>query len=410
MSLEPIQGPQTPPPSQLAKAFSFGLIEVPVIAVWAYIVLKLFVVDIDVVLMQALLPNYLWLLSYKFHFFLALFATWLIFGNRKSAFLMLVFFAFYPLLIIFWRIPKFILGRKSWVLAFAALNFVVGFVRSFRRNVVIAAILTISITVCLVATNSFLLYLAAITLCILILHLYIQALLSVFRSPDVYAVYNWLLPKIRNYVVSENRLDASLKAIPASSRNEVQQKEWANKLNMPLLTNRIYLFLARRFAEYQKSAAPYAASLMHIGFLFVVTTFAFASVNYAIYKADTTAFEVSSGSFFSFIWYSFNTILFNAVKEISPQSVVSQSLWMIEAAFALFLIAILFSLFFSIKSQRNASELERVISAMQSEGRELEIFIQAEYEIASIDEAIAELERLKTGLFQLLLWLTKNMR
>jgi hypothetical protein len=98
------------------------------------------------------------------------------------------------------------------------------------------------------------------------------------------------------------------------------------------------------------------------------------------------------------------------VKEVAPQNSISQSLWMLEAFLALFLIAILIGLLFSIKSQRNASELEELVEGLEREGREIELFIQAEYQIASIDDALAEVERLKTGLFQVLLWLTKNIK
>jgi hypothetical protein len=239
----------------------------------------LFVIDVDVLLLRATFPDYHWLLDYKFLFFVSAFAVWLLIGNRKTAFVMLMFFAFYPLYILLWRIPKFILGRRSWVLAFAALNFAVSFIRSFRRNVVVSAILLTAIAICTVSQSSIPLILAASAMCLTTLYLYGEALFSIFKSPSVYAIYQRLFPAIRNFVVTSYRLDETIKAIPAEQRSEVQQKEWVNKLDLPLLTNRVYIFLARRFADYQRSLAPCAVSLAQIIFLFLLTTIAFACIN-----------------------------------------------------------------------------------------------------------------------------------
>jgi hypothetical protein len=39
----------------------------------------------------------------------------------------------------------------------------------------------------------------------------------------------------------------------------------------------------------------------------------------------------------------------------------------------------------------------------------MELFIQSEFRVANIDDAISELERVKSGLLQFILWLSKSL-
>jgi hypothetical protein len=70
---------------------------------------------------------------------------------------------------------------------------------------------------------------------------------------------------------------------------------------------------------------------------------------------------------------------------------------MIQSLFSFSLVAILVTLFFSLRNQRYTEELNEVISGMETEGHEMERFIIDEYRLGSIEEAMAELQNAKAS-------------
>jgi hypothetical protein len=82
---------------------------------------------------------------------------------------------------------------------------------------------------------------------------------------------------------------------------------------------------------------------------------------------------------------------------------------MIEKLLALILGLILVSTLLSHKNQRQSDELSAAIRDIEAEGRTMEAFIQTEFHVRNIDDAISELERLKAGMLQIILWLSKGL-
>ena len=61
--------------------------EVVAIVFWMYLLVKLMLFDIDVYLLEITLPEYIWIIKYKFLIFLALTSViWLSMGNKIFTF------------------------------------------------------------------------------------------------------------------------------------------------------------------------------------------------------------------------------------------------------------------------------------------------------------------------------------
>lgn len=184
-------------------------------------------------------------------------------------------------------------------------------------------------------------------------------------------------------------------------------------LNLETLTlhNRACLIAAKALRDYQNSGINVASGIFTSFMLIIVTTFSFAVINLALYKIDPKFFETTGEvSFFTFFYYSMNAFVFNSIKEVAPVSYVSQSVLMTEYFFALFLVAIFVSLIVPFKNARYAQELNDTVATIETEGRLMESFIRSEYRINSIDEALAELQRLEAGLARFLLYLTEQLK
>ena len=84
------------------------------------------------------------------------------------------------------------------------------------------------------------------------------------------------------------------------------------------------------------------------------------------------------------MYYSFKTLFLTSINELVPVATLSQLTSIIENIFFFLLATILASLVFSVKTQRYSNELNAAISRIEGEGREIERFIQVEYNIGTI--------------------------
>ena len=129
-------------------------------------------------------------------------------------------------------------------------------------------------------------------------------------------------------------------------------------------------------------------------------------------------FKIDEGNFvaagqptlFEFFYYSFNPLSFNAIDQLKPVQPISQAVSMIENLFAVFLGAILLSLVISVKWQRTSAELASVIELFEDEVKRMEQFMSQQFKIPSAEDALAELQALKSNFVQILLYFTNHLR
>ncbi len=80
--------------------------EILAILIWGYAIIKLFVFDVDIFLIEKFSPNYIWILEYKFFILLGTAAVvWLVTKNKEIV-LWSLFILFYPLIIFVGRYPS----------------------------------------------------------------------------------------------------------------------------------------------------------------------------------------------------------------------------------------------------------------------------------------------------------------
>ena len=317
----------------------------------------------------------------------------------------------YPVIILCWKLPYFIFRNRSWVLAFAIVNLVISLFRSIKYGIISAALWLISFALIFNSNDRILLSLASAVLIGLLLLTYVRRFILAFKATALFETYKKLFTLVRTGLASSNKLDENYKNLPLTSLTETQLKKWTSNLETLTLHNRACLIAAKALRDYQNSGINVASGIFTSFMLIIVTTFSFAVINLALYKIDPKFFETTGEvSFFTFFYYSMNAFVFNSIKEVAPVSYVSQSVLMTEYFFALFLVAIFVSLIVPFKNARYAQELNDTVATIETEGRLMESFIRSEYRINSIDEALAELQRLEAGLARFLLYLTEQLK
>lgn len=395
-------------PAKTWKWFHWLALDILATLVWIYVLLKLFVFDVDIFLVGVVLPTYVSLLQFKLLVLMGLLSVALLLA-RKAVPLALLYILFFPLIVLFIKIPYFIYKRRSWQMAFVFISSIVSFFRDCRINFITTSVFLITFTLLLLLSEPITLYLGAIVLFGLLCFLYFQSFVRVFLPSRTFGFYRAFFPKMRGFLSSSYQLDAALRAIPRDSLSETQLQTWVGNLQIPVLHNRLSLFVARRLRDFQKSRINIAFYLLGLVGLLIFTIFTFSAINFALYKTAPGLYAASGSLvWFDFFYYSFNT-LFQASSGIEPLSILTKSVQMIEMLFAFLLLTILLAQLVVIHNEKYATEMDGVVKDLEQESKEVEQLITSEFSLNSIQEAITILTQAKAGFLGLILGITKNL-
>ena len=104
--------------NKILRLFLNLIREVLAILFWGYVITKLFIFDFDIFLINNYFPDYAWLITYKFFIITAIFSTIWLFTKNIHILLWTLYIFFYPIILVFWKVPHFLLKNQSWNLIF----------------------------------------------------------------------------------------------------------------------------------------------------------------------------------------------------------------------------------------------------------------------------------------------------
>jgi hypothetical protein len=375
---------------------------------WVYAVVKLFIFDIDVYLLKLVAPNLIWVLDYKLPVILAVITLILLATRSLDLGLALAYIALYPFIVLLWKLPWFVWKQKSWLLAFAVVNALMSFFYSFRRDFIAGTVFLISAILILNTNNFYTLVSSAAAIAIVVVFAYYVAFRKALMPSAVFQTYKQIFPAIRTSTVLE--LDTSLRNLPVESMTQNQIELRTNSLQNVVLFNRVCLFLSKKLRDYQRSGLDVVSYIFSLMFLLIFTIFAFGLINYALFKLDSTLYQFtySQPSPFAFLYYSGGS-MFYASNGLVPTAPISQAVQLVQFLCGVLLLVILITVFFTVRSERHTSELDNVISSVESEGHAVEAVLQSQFNLNNIDAAISALQQAKAGLTAFIIYLTKGL-
>lgn len=134
------------------------------VSFWIYVICKLFIFDLDLYVIHRIDPRLSWIAEYKFFIILGALAFLLLITRRLSFLLWALFVIFYPLFLLFWRLPSFVFKQRSWIFAFAVLNSLISFFRSLKLKFIATAVFLIAMLFAINFSNRYLLFISMVSL------------------------------------------------------------------------------------------------------------------------------------------------------------------------------------------------------------------------------------------------------
>src|SRR5438105_350863 len=354
---------------------------------WLYAIVKIFVFDVDVYLVSLASPEFVWLLNYKFLILLGLILVAMLVTRSRALGLAVLYVALYPLVILFWKLPRFVWKQQSWLFAFAILNAAIGLIRSFKRDFISGALFLISAVLILSSGNQYVLYGSSLVVFALVVFAYALAFARGFRPSAVFQTYTKVFPLIKKGPFL--KVDESVRNLPVEMMTAKELELRNAGLQNVVLYNRACLLISKKLRDYQRSGANVASYVLSLVVLLLFTVMSFALINYALYKVSPAfyQFTYSKEAFFAFVYYSAGS-MFYAANGLVPVEPLSQFVQLIQFLCALLVLVIFVTVIYSLRNERYSAQLEEVIHSMAKEGRAAEARLLSEFNLDSIDGAI----------------------
>lgn len=386
-----------------------GLREILGGLLWLYLIIKILVYDIDVFILNTINPSWTAILNYKFFIIIGLILVlWIILGNKKFSKLIATLL-FFPLIFLFWRIPKMFWKSKSWVGVFASIGIVFTFISSIKINFIIFALLCFSILVISISNSQFLLISAMGSLFLYLFYHFSKKFKYAFKPSHIFTIQADAVNKHWDKIRDNFKIAEEIKESEFDNMNANQKEKWCANLQNALILNRLFFFITSKLRKFQKSRLNIIYYLVSMFFTIILTVVIFSLLNFALYKLDPQAFNSEpKGNFFFFIYYSFNTLFTSSVNDFYPISDFARFLNSFEILFSFVLLAIVFFLFTTIIRDKHNDEINSVINDISKKGHELEGLINVEYKM-DVYQAIELLDKIKGNLIQIIYYLTKNI-
>lgn len=410
---------QSPPSDAPSKREGEGLVNtclntlshIAALVVWSYAIIKLFVYDVDNFIVTNYAPDFSWVIEFKFVIIIACISISLILFKKQRTLNFLLFLLFYPILIVFWHLPRYIWKSNNWMFIIVVMNTVFSFFSSFRTNFVAISMSIIAVTLICVFEDKYVLYGSSFIILSLIAFVFFSKIALAFRPACTVKIYEKLFAEPLPKVVEDQKLAEPLRTLTTLEMDPGQLKSYRGSLQTQVLYNRVCLFVATILRDYRKSGITAVSGALSTILLFIGITIGFTAINLAIFKTDAESFQCTDlPGWFAFFHYSFNMMFFSSTREIAAAKTLSYSAQMAQEFCVLLLFTVFISQIWASEKQKITEELDSTIATINASSKELERFILNEYKLQSIDEAISEIWKLEGSFVKILLFLTEKIK
>ena len=347
--------------------------------IWIFIICKLFIFDIDNYLISHFFPTSYWLIKFKFPIILFFLCLLLLLFKPRNIFLTFIYIIGFPFVILLWKLPKLFKHAPVFVTIIGASSLVIS-IKSAKIIFIISALYFISFLLIFTSTLTVIQFSAAILIFLLLLRHYSICFYYSFRTQSIlhsitqflktrWAEANW------NFLLKEIR-DSS--KYPRGS--DSFKKKRFETLTMLFICHLFFQFVSFKLKEFYEKRYVVMLAIFKLVFTFFLTVVSFGFIYYAIYNTFSEQFYIAKDSdLFSFMYYSFYRFLMMDVPDFYSIGIFAKSASIFESIFAIFLGAILFSIFTTIVRDKKERELDALINQLNIEGQNIASIVTTEF-------------------------------
>jgi hypothetical protein len=381
----------------LVTQVSRVLREIVAIAVWLLIIIKVFIYDVDLLIVSKY-PILQRLYPYKVFFLIAITSViWLSLGTKRF-FKTVIYVATYPIGALPWFIIK--TSFKNWPLLLVFLPAIESVVRSIRARFVLGSFTILSaLTICITSRPPIVIGCMSLLAAYLVYH-YVLRLRTAFRANTLFARIAPGLQKMwRTSIQTYHGNEYKARSGPGADPKHYPKKHVENIKEL-YMQNLMYAYVAGKLQRAVSARHTDVYFIMALIYSFALTMIVFAFEYFGLFKLDPTSFSHPTDvSFWSFLLFSFNAMLRAGYASVIPQSTLALAFANLELlASAVIGLCLVFILLTSSR-ERYRQEVKDVADNLASSAKQIERFLDrklslrlmdAEAKIIAVDPSFAQ--------------------
>ena len=320
-------------------------------------------------------------------------------------------FVFYPVLAIFWFIPKTILTKGKIYLFGHYINGVFKRLQKPKRTMIYIGMLVIPFVLILITDNAYVRYLTVVFFSYFYIRYIYQYISRSFKPAQLFgASIEIALQKLITQGTS-NKSTLIESYIKQKEDDKLPTKERSEKqITRLVLVNHALNFVSNNLNSYKGKRAYLIAWIYELFIFLLISIIFFWFINYQIYMIDPTNFKLDgSPSKFEFFYYTLKTITFGDIPSIIPKSIISK---IIEIAsffvVGIFILIIAASIIFSFRQDKMKENIELTTKICADQNRIIREYLKTEFktdmqsavsEFSTIKDSIEKLQRILKNIF-----------
>lgn len=373
---------------------------------WLYVVIQLFLFNLDGWLISATPEPLSSLLAYKYILFFTGCIVFGIFFWKWLAALLVGYVLFFPILASTWRIPRLLYKTQGWLGIMGFINAIGLSIRNLRYNLIAKSLAIIS-AVIILSTNATYLIIPAM-LCIFVLLIWgsVRTFKRTIRA-------NWFIEiheKIINKFVSSDFLKGLISVNEDIKNGQVTQLDstqvatLTNNIQFSLIATKGLYFWAYQLQQYREKYINVLFNIATFLWLLIGGALAFWLINIGLYKIDVSQFTSLETPItnLAMLVYSISGLFFNDGAGINATGSLAQISRILAGFFgSIFLLTLVMNVAMTLRQSKDDAALNKTVKNLKKRANELEKEFQGQFLITP-DEAVEKMVQMKKGVHSFL--------
>ncbi|OUD81744.1 hypothetical protein CMMCAS02_02340 [Clavibacter michiganensis subsp. michiganensis] len=358
------------------------LLDILGVAAWLFAIVKLFFTDIDRLIISYVAPEYIWLSDIRAIVALCLIALVLLLVKRRTLGLAVAYVAGYPLVLLFWKLPKYVLKQKSVTFAIGLAGLVVS---AFARVKFVVCALAIALlaTFVITASNTKGLVLAASACLVATL---VWSLVVTAKDMLNASVFGAAQEQFVGAVFRRNFIELLISPVQPDKASihdwtADDATKYRDAAGLTLLVHRLLYVWAYALDQYRKSATIVVANVATIVVAVVQIVYVFAVANYGVWKVAGEQYRFAvEPSWLVFCYYSLVAMGAGEIDALLPNGTYAFALKVGNAVLGIGgVLGLIGSILLGYRAQKTAEVSDQAVAMLTEKAAELDAHSERQY-------------------------------
>ncbi len=366
---------------------------------WVYVVLQLFVIDVRTVVPGAAVVSVRAVAVYRI---VPLALITLLLGAffwRWKVLRALLYVAFFPFIVIFWKLPRlFIKARlyRNAVAIMMALNAATLAAQNLRYHLVSKSAAVVALILIVFFDRPTLILFGAVLVALLLGWSLVRVITQTFRSNTFVSSQRKLVTLAARIIDQPLQLDVATQPDGTVTKQQVEQL--ASTIQSAAFMNRLLYLWAYKLQEYRESSFVVVFNGLSYASLFLGSTIAFFLLNLAVLRSFPGQYSFQSHpSAIAVFLYALSSMAFADGGRITASGDIAYVLRILAGVYGPgFLLTVVVNTLSVLRGSREDTELRNTVQDLKQRARKHEAKFQQSLRVG-IDEACERLVRLGVG-------------